>query len=93
MNKDIFERLLLNQLAILEGLVVALPLGNRRGIQDSIVQTEITLRKLEILQYPTQQGVTRAGGASIPPNGASSMPRTGGGGAEAVRDGVQQPQD
>lgn len=45
--KYIYERVLLNQLAILEGLVVALPLGNRRGIQDSIVQTEMTLRRME----------------------------------------------
>jgi hypothetical protein len=70
----IYERILLNQLAILEGLVVALPLGNRRGIQDSITQTEVVLRRME--QTPQQVAPTRP---VFDPNPSFIAPRGGSG--------------
>lgn len=97
MNKEIYERLLLNQLALLEALVVALPLGNRRNVQDSIVQTEMMLRKLETMKEPkvyhvdTSKPIDFRGGSGIMPVDVGPY-STGGGAGVSQPEGLQPPE-
>lgn len=92
MNKEIYERILLNQLSLLESLVVALPLGNRRGVQDSITQTERLLRKMELASTgPVNYGSGSGGGGGTAGNHNEHQHVAGGGAGGSSSSGVQQP--